>query len=519
MDAGATGALLGAPSGSMLGEPRAKPSNGSGARQDELWAIAIAGERIAIDRPSVSSSGSVIAAIRNFIAGADGTSVLAGNAVDAEGPNASSREAEVEDVPDHDRCSTEDILLSTLVAAAEVGPPPSSPIHFAPASSAADTARLPLEAAVRPTADVHPWGGRVPMTAALRTFDVAEDERFETVVTVKTLETHRLLSTVAPDPVGVAAAVEDGGAVLVAEKSSGVISGLVPSAGQPSASERSSDRVVAAEAMAISPDLAQSSSTEPGRGIGKSQRADASTGRSLTSEPPATLDASDGRSRAYVNAKVTGVEAGSGTRTDGASASSGMADRDRPQQPPQVMAQLEGALLRALTQLADGGKSASAEGGGSSEMAAGWRSEAIMMKQLVIELEPADLGRVSVRIRLTGGELELAFRTDLASTRVLIEEQIGDLGDRLGSAGYAVEAISISAAGDRSERTGDAPDQREPQSQWLGREPGSGDTGGRRSQAHGHQQSSNLPFGGSGSGADDSQHVEPPPVRIDGVFV
>lgn len=515
MGSGATGALMGVPSRQISSEPRVKSSNGSDARQEDLWERTIASEKIVAERPSVSSGGSAIAAMRDMISGADGNCNHAGSAVEAEDLQAGSRDTENVLGHNQEGRGSEAVVLSALLAAAEAAPLAGGFVQLTPASIEAATAVYPHQIGVSQSVDVHPWGGRVPIAGALRSLDLAEDALVDVVLTVKSMETHRAVGTVATS----LPAIDASGADLAAGKPDGAISGAVQRATQPGAGELATHMGVAAEPVATDPDLAQPSWTEPGRSGRKSNRADASSGRPLTSELTATLDELGGRSRAQLRSMVIGVEAGSGARTDGASTSPVMADHDRPQQPTQVMAQIGGALLREFKQLVDDGHGAFAASGGSYETAAGWRSDATMVKQLVIELEPADLGRVSVRIRLNEGELDLVFRTDLASTSVLISEQIGDLGQRLGSAGYAVDAIRVAAAGDRAELPGDAPDQREQQAQLPGREPGSGDTGSRRNQTHGDQQRNIPSFGGSGSGADTGRHAASPTVRNDGVFV
>ncbi len=515
MDSGATGALMGVPSRPISSELRVKSSNGSDARQEDLWERTIASEKIVAARSSASSGGSPIAALRDMISGAGGNREHAGAAVEAEDLQGGSRKPDNVHGHNHEGRGSEAVLLSALLAAAEAAPLAGSFVQLTPASIEGATAGYPHQIGVSQSADVLSWGGRGPIAGALRSLDLAEDALVDRVLTVKSMETHRAVGTVATS----LPAIDASGAALAAGKPDGAISGAMQRAAQPSGSDLATHMGVAAEPVATDPDLAQPSSTEPGRSGRKSHRADASSGRPLTGELTATLDELGGRSRAHLRTMVIGVEAGSGTRTDGASASPVMADHDRPQQPTQVLAQIGGAILREFRQLVDDGHGAFAASGGSFETAAGWRSEATVVKQLVIELEPADLGRVSVRIRLNEGELDLMFRTDLASTSVLIAEQIGDLGQRLGSAGYAVDAIRVAAAGDRSEVPGDVPSQREPQSQWPGREAGSGDTGSRRNQTHGDQQRNNQSFGGTGSVADIDRHAASPTVRNDGVFV
>lgn len=78
-----------------------------------------------------------------------------------------------------------------------------------------------------------------------------------------------------------------------------------------------------------------------------------------------------------------------------------------------------------------------------------------VLRVLEIQLEPAELGTVSVRMSLRGNALEVHLAADRADTARLVQQDRDALSDRLQAAGYAVDALVIQAK--ETDRAGAAP--------------------------------------------------------------
>lgn len=518
IDATSPGAVPVAPSGPRSGEPMSGSSNSSDARLDDLWSAAIKDERAVAEKPAASSARLAGPVIRDFLARTESSPEL-----DRASSGDDSQPTEFDDVPSSDHCDpaqrcSDAALLSTLLAAANAEPFAGHAVYTAPGSRGPDGSRPAPDAVGWSAADVQRRAGLDLTAGATCPVDEAGVAQFDTVVTVMSIETHRSLNSAAPLRSPAAGPAATAGAGPAATPATALAS--AKPLDQPWPSEPAVD--------AASADANPGPPYPPGTTL-SGRRGDLA-GRSATrvTEPELSAAAAvrAGSGHVDASAKVSAAEAVTSTRADGAAASSVMPDRDRAQQPPHIVAQLGGAVLRELTQMSEAG-SASAASGAGTNAPMGWRSGITVMKQLIIELEPADLGRVSVRIRLTDGELELAFRADRGNTRALIEAQKADLGDRLANAGYAVDGISVATASvatalDRSERAGVNAEYKEPQSSSQGRttgDTGFGEAGGRRGQSQGDQRNGHVPVGGPGVAADEARRSDDRTERNSGVFV
>ena len=90
------------------------------------------------------------------------------------------------------------------------------------------------------------------------------------------------------------------------------------------------------------------------------------------------------------------------------------------------------------------------------------------VKILTLQLDPPDLGAVTVKMRLTGNAVEIHLSADRIETTQMLQKERGTLTDVMQSAGYAFDIASIdhSRASDANPGTGQQqaqPDQRQPQ--------------------------------------------------------
>src|SRR5690606_8388931 len=69
-----------------------------------------------------------------------------------------------------------------------------------------------------------------------------------------------------------------------------------------------------------------------------------------------------------------------------------------------------------------------------------------VVRHLTIQLEPAELGTVSIRMRLDGDVLELTLDAQKPATAELIRRDQGALSGLLRSAGYDVEGVIVQVA-------------------------------------------------------------------------
>jgi chemotaxis protein MotD len=124
------------------------------------------------------------------------------------------------------------------------------------------------------------------------------------------------------------------------------------------------------------------------------------------------------------------------------------------------------------------------------------------LRMLTLQLDPPDLGAVTVKMRLAGDTMEVRLMADRPETAEMLRKERGDLTDLMQSAGYSFDIASIDhvrAAADASASNGAAqgqPDQKSSQqpqggSQFSGSsaERQSSDAqGGARHNRQGHDQ-------------------------------
>jgi hypothetical protein len=137
-----------------------------------------------------------------------------------------------------------------------------------------------------------------------------------------------------------------------------------------------------------------------------------------------------------------------------------------------------------LTSRAPTSDSAPATGVGSAQA----------VKELQIDLDPADLGAVSVKMRLVQGKLSVVMEVATPSTLKAIENERGAITDRLGTAAQPLEALIIKAsATSQTNAESDNARDRKPGSQENGQNDsnqdaqGNGQQSSRREQAAGQR--------------------------------
>jgi hypothetical protein len=133
------------------------------------------------------------------------------------------------------------------------------------------------------------------------------------------------------------------------------------------------------------------------------------------------------------------------------------------------------------------------------------------VKELRIDLDPVDLGAVSVQMRLAGGKLSVVMEVATASTLTAIENERRAIADRLGSTAQPLETLIIkpaatsqtSAEGDNARNHNpagqeNAQNDANPDSQGNGRQPARRDsaTDQRNPRASAPQPGSSRGFGG-----------------------
>jgi hypothetical protein len=116
------------------------------------------------------------------------------------------------------------------------------------------------------------------------------------------------------------------------------------------------------------------------------------------------------------------------------------------------------------------------------------------VKELQIDLDPADLGAVSVKMRLVQGKLSVVMEVATPSTLKAIENERGAITDRLGTAAQPLEALIIKAsATSQTNAESDNARDRKPGSQENGQNDsnqdaqGNGQQSARREQAAGQR--------------------------------
>ncbi len=107
------------------------------------------------------------------------------------------------------------------------------------------------------------------------------------------------------------------------------------------------------------------------------------------------------------------------------------------------------------------------------------------VKELQIDLDPADLGAVSVKMRLTDGKLSVVMEVANPSTLKAIENERGAITDRLGSNAQSLETLVIkpTSANETSAESSNARDQK------PGSQENAQDDPNRESRGNGQQPS------------------------------
>ncbi|MFC6790916.1 flagellar hook-length control protein FliK [Methylobacterium komagatae] len=114
------------------------------------------------------------------------------------------------------------------------------------------------------------------------------------------------------------------------------------------------------------------------------------------------------------------------------------------------------------------------------------------LRLLTIQLQPADLGTVTVRMRLQEGRLEVGMETGRHDTADLLRRDGGALSDLLRGAGYQADLVAIRASG--ADMTGGQPSQQ-----------GSGQGAQAQSQPQSQSGRGQMAFTDGGQGGGGSQ--------------
>lgn len=114
------------------------------------------------------------------------------------------------------------------------------------------------------------------------------------------------------------------------------------------------------------------------------------------------------------------------------------------------------------------------------------------LRLLTIQLQPADLGTVTVRMRLQEGRLEVGMETGRHDTAELLRRDGGALSDLLRGAGYQADLVAIRASG--ADMAGGQPSQQ-----------GSGQGAQAQSQPQGQSGRGPMAFTDGGQGGGGSQ--------------
>jgi chemotaxis protein MotD len=144
-------------------------------------------------------------------------------------------------------------------------------------------------------------------------------------------------------------------------------------------------------------------------------------------------------------------------------------------------------------------------------------AQAAPLKVLHIQLQPADLGTVTVRMSLREKTLQLDLEVSRGEGAQLLQRDKDALSSLLRSAGYLVEGMDVRIAdpGTAASQTSTGGAQAGPQMQWGG-QPGSSHTDGRSAGGRPGDGTQHATFGDERYGTD-GQTGEPS--RGGGVYV
>jgi chemotaxis protein MotD len=126
---------------------------------------------------------------------------------------------------------------------------------------------------------------------------------------------------------------------------------------------------------------------------------------------------------------------------------------------PVALDRLPDALASAARSLTSPSTAASAASAATTTGASPAAAQPV--KELEIQLDPADLGAVSVKMRLSDGKLSVVMEVSKPSTLKAVESDRDAIADRLGSTAQSLESLVIRPASTNSTSSdgGDASNQ------------------------------------------------------------
>ena len=131
----------------------------------------------------------------------------------------------------------------------------------------------------------------------------------------------------------------------------------------------------------------------------------------------------------------------------------------------------------------DVGAAASADASSGAAAATPQTPGATKVKELVISLDPENLGKMSLRLRLTNGKLSVSIGVANQQTLAALESESGAIASRLAGGQQSLESLTIHAQEGSITDAGNS---------------GTGDFSGSRAPADRNSESRDLPQGGGG---------------------
>jgi chemotaxis protein MotD len=77
-------------------------------------------------------------------------------------------------------------------------------------------------------------------------------------------------------------------------------------------------------------------------------------------------------------------------------------------------------------------------------------------RELVVNLRPADLGRLTIRVTMTDGVMHAQILADRPEAARMLQGSLGNLGSALGELGYSLDSLDVSYGGQGSQDPRDA---------------------------------------------------------------
>jgi hypothetical protein len=77
-------------------------------------------------------------------------------------------------------------------------------------------------------------------------------------------------------------------------------------------------------------------------------------------------------------------------------------------------------------------------------------------RELVVNLRPADLGRLTIRVTMTDGVMHAQILADRPEAARMLQGSLGHLGAALGDLGYSLDSLDVSYGGQGSPDPRDA---------------------------------------------------------------